>query len=541
MSKFTKESGKLGRGLIESTVAPIDVATNMLGMDFIDDDFYKTEGGKTIKGFQEKAMPIAAGVATGVLTGDPQLGMSAYSMANNNVKQVNQEVAPNPYQFEYGGFTGDDMQANIPKLYNIEKGELIVDPNTGDIVEDLDSHKYKPHSKDKKKEHQGNFIEIPDGLTIIPKSKAEVYRKNINLRKGLIRDINNKHADRMLYGRDADGNVQEHNKLVEQAFAGLQTGVPEFGPQPMSNATGPIVDGSQYLGFDVQKPFGGPLEFNRNYIHNFDAVYNNDVLYGAEGPQQNIPQSLMSGTPQVSKNNLTNFSINNNSSIINRGIDSAGKGVSNQGLQSSGDDVFDPKMTPGDWLGMAGTAVGGLGPLAVTRARQKNMPVETNYFGNVGDRAANQLSSVLGRGREDALRSLGQQNRGLMNSNRNASSNFSQMSARNQNASNLMQQNIARNTLPYDSALAQGLSGIMMNADMANAQGLTARDERNVANQDAIYTAYADNLANLGNSMQFGAANMNKNVSNRQLAQILRDRGINFTYDSKGKMVFKND
>lgn len=432
-------------GLGQSFLAPIDgFVQGLTGIDMIDDDFYTNKTAQKINSGFAKAAPMAVGLAAGAVTGNPALGMKAYqgsqALAGAIGEQPNFEANMKAPRFEDGGMPMPSM------LVNIEKGELVVDRATGNIVEDLESHRYKAHNKNKKKEHDGNFIELPEGSFVIPKKDADRYRKNPHLREGIIRNISNLQKERMMYGKDSNGNIQEYNSLVPQAYGGMD-------PSLMMDT----VDGGTLPGIEVFGSLGGGSEHT---------------------------------------------------------------------------------MTPGDYMGFAGAAIGGLGPLATTLAVGMDKD-ESNTMSGVGRSAMSKYASTLGRSREESMRTL----RGLDRSNRanirNASSNFSTMSSRNQAASNQLQQNVGRTNLQYDLPLAQGISSMMFQSDMHERQGELMKQDRLDRNRDNYYSNLSSNLSNLGTMTSSSGQQLNKHKQNQELTSLLEGYSSDFQKNADGSITFR--
>lgn len=439
-------------GLGQSFVAPIDgFVQGLTGMDIVGDDFYTNKTAQKINSGFAKAAPVVAGVAAGVATGDPAVGMKAYqgsqALAGAIGEQPDFESHKVP-RFQDGGMPMPSM------LVNIEKGELVVDKATGNIVEDLESHRYKAHNKNKKKEHDGNFIELPEGSFVIPKKDADKYRKNPHLREGIIRNISNLQKERMMYGKDSNGNIQEYNSLVPQAYGGMD-------PSLMMGSTHPL-----------------------------------DMLLKRSGSY--MGSNMNTNTPDPSSHT----------------------------------------MTPGDYMGFAGAAIGGLGPLATTLAVGMDKD-ESNTMSGVGRSAMSKYASTLGRSREESMRTL----RGLDRSNRanirNASSNFSTMSSRNQAASNQLQQNVGRTNLQYDLPLAQGISSMMFQSDMHERQGELMKQDRLDRNRDNYYSNLSSNLSNLGTMTSSSGQQLNKNKQNQELTKLLEGYSSDFQKNADGSITFR--
>ena len=86
---------------------------------------------------------------------------------------------------------------------------------------------------------------------------------------------------------------------------------------------------------------------------------------------------------------------------------------------------------------------------------------------------------------------------------------------------------------------AKVVSDIMFRGDMANAQGLTARDERLDQNRDNYYTNLSNNLSNAGVNNQGFGKNLNQNTSNNVQLNILKQISPDFDINSSGQITYK--
>ena len=166
---------------------------------------------------------------------------------------------------------------------------------------------------------------------------------------------------------------------------------------------------------------------------------------------------------------------------------------------------------------------------------------ETNTMMGVGKSAMSQYASTLGRSREESMRTLRGMDRTNRNNIRNASSNFSSMSARNQASSNLMQQNVGRTGLQYDLPLAQGLSQMNFQADSMERQGELGRQDRLDRNRDNYYSNLSSNLSNLGTMTSSTGQQMNKQRGNEAQLNVLKGMSPYFDVDQFGRYTFKGE
>lgn len=517
-------------GLGQSFLAPIDgFVQGLTGIDIVGDDFYTNKTAQKINSGFAKAAPMAVGLAAGAVTGDPTVGMKAYqgsqALAGAIGEQPDFESHKVP-RFQDGGMPMPSM------LVNIEKGELVVDKATGNIVEDLESHRYKPHNKNKKKEHDGNFIELPEGSFVIPKKDADRYRKNPHLREGIIRNISNLQKERMMYGKDSNGNIQEYNSLVPQAYGGIDPSLMMGNTHPLDML---LKRSGSYMGSNMNTNTGIPDPNSLNGpMMPFDMSNNPSSNMATYNPTTSTMHPL--DMQQQSLQKQMPMSPNGEPYPIDGGTLPQ---VSTSGFNKT--NTPDPSghtMTPGDYMGFAGAAIGGLGPLATTLAVGMDKD-ESNTMAGVGRSAMSKYASTLGRSREESMRTL----RGLDRSNRanirNASSNFSTMSSRNQASSNQLQQNVGRTNLQYDLPLAQGISSMMFQSDMHERQGELMKQDRLDRNRDNYYSNLSSNLSNLGTMTSSSGQQLNKHKQNQELNKLLEGYSSDFQKNPDGSITFR--
>lgn len=90
---------------------------------------------------------------------------------------------------EDGGMVeeGSDQEEPEMQMVNIEKGEILIDPVTLDVVREYSNpHRYKPHAKRPMDEPVGNFTFIEPGKVVIPKKYANRFKEGDRLTKGSI-------------------------------------------------------------------------------------------------------------------------------------------------------------------------------------------------------------------------------------------------------------------------------------------------------------------------------------------------------------------
>lgn len=99
-------------------------------------------------------------------------------------------IMANSKMYADGGMTEGAMMPE-KDLINIEKGEILIDPVTLDVLREYENpNRYKAHQKDPMKEPVGNFTMIEKGKVIIPKKYAERYKNgDILTRKSIVGEI----------------------------------------------------------------------------------------------------------------------------------------------------------------------------------------------------------------------------------------------------------------------------------------------------------------------------------------------------------------
>jgi hypothetical protein len=505
------------RGAAETTIGGFDGAVQGLtGIDLIGEDYFETKSGNFTNQLTKNVAPMLAGAAAGAI-GGPAAGKLVYG-ATNALGNANYM---DPLVSEFGA------SVMSPKLYNIEKGELIVDPTTGDIIEDLDSPKYQPHSKNKSKEHPGNFISPPEGSVIIPKKDADLYRKNKEVRMGIIRNVNNLFQERMAYGVDSNGNRVEYSKLPEAPVArgGMPTGTRQGPLGPMYINYGEEIDPSQITSDSLD--MGTQLHLGRLPIA------------GSPTQQFVLPTAGLNNLPamaNVPKPNDPRFISTRDMTNQDMAMLDFQKRVNNPVVPSIEDS--DSMWTPGNITGMIGAGISGIGPLATTLARGVDRD-EVNTYTNVGDRAARTVQSTMGRTRDEILRANKANINAGLNTNRTSSGSFSNMTARNQALLNDANINMSRNALQADLSEANALSGIYANADAMKAQGEERRQDRLDRNIDNYYSNISSNLSNLGVNVQGAGRELNKQQSNTVRLEVLKSISPYFDVDKDGNFTFK--
>jgi len=583
----------------------------------------------------------AIGAGIGALVG------GTASFVNNKKQQKELEtslndVTGNINSNPYGTITMEDggLTLNNP-LINIELGELMVDRNTGDIIEDYSKERgFKPHSKTK--EDMRNFVPAQENGVVIPKKYAKSYRENTKLRQGILRDVINKQADRELYGVDADGNKVEYSQIekdyqkmefggdpeleamsqvltqrnsnlpwvsrvlnnsdlridnkdgthsthrlaystddkggaivyptiIERDGALVQLGDDEAYNYAMKNKTGmqvPNVKLAEYYsknglikhknggfakkynygGFAKKYNLGGPIDppkFNPNDPFSMDYYFNSPPT--SVGDLVTMDPMGYQGSLETGKltklDDLVTVNPKGNLKDVLSVREPYAPAYAYKGHQYS--DKVNPDAdlwTVGNTLGAIGTGISALGPLAVTLANgiDKN---ENNYYSGVSTRAEGNVADMFRGVERRGARDLALRDNMAQNLNRNRTTNFGSMLANAQNTTRGTQRNMADFFNQIGAERARIMADLNFRGDMANAQGLTARDERLDQNRDNFYSNLANNISNAGVNIQGFGRNMNTHEQNKakynSLAEMFADYGLD--PEELGKFLYKGN
>jgi hypothetical protein len=473
-----------------------------------------------------------------------------------------------------------------PQLVNIEKGELLVDPTTGDILQDFDSPRYSAHSKSKKKEDPNNFVTANTGL-VIPKRYAKQYKENPEFQMGIIRNVNNKFEDRMLYGKDSDGNIQEYSEIpfVEMAKSGININpknkgkftewAKSKGMSVQEAASKVMANPDEYSSTIVKranfarnaKKFkhanGGPIKPQSPVIlpeEDIQYPFVSSYLYG--NPNYDFVRSPYNEYPYMPNDSASVTDWNPEASLVDNNTyqplykanqfkkipsyqvpkfeDPQPINVNSSDLPAN--NVTSPNqdysMPVGSYLGLASNVVGALGPLATTLANGIDRD-ETNQFFDIERQSVNAYQPIINRGRQNTSNQLRLSANAAMNQNRNSSSSYSTMSARNAAVNNQYQRNLLTSNIGYDTNEAQYLSNIIMQGNQLDAQGETMRQDRLDRNRDNYYSNLSDNLSNVANNMGWAGANLNKEAGNKTKLNILKQVSPYFDINRKGEITYK--
>ena len=184
------------------------------------------------------------------------------------------------------------------------------------------------------------------------------------------------------------------------------------------------------------------------------------------------------------------------------------------------------QMDPDAYGGM-GTNIKGWGPLGVTLAQGIDTD-EKNYFKDIEEEGIADMTKgidVYDKGKIEARRMIDRTRRqGIMSLDNYVQS--AQQRRSGQRAYDVMaMEQTPLSDLRFDTAKAslwKDIGGARFKGDIYDATGATARDERLDKNRDAYHTALAENLTNLGTSMENRAAVLNQNKRNTLLDEWYR-------------------
>jgi hypothetical protein len=175
-----------------------------------------------------------------------------------------QQQAQQGQQMPMGG-EGSEMQGQSQEpekvTVNIERGELLVDPNTTHIIQKFDNpNRFEPHNKNKYKEPHGNFVEVEEGLVVVPKKMAGRYERGNKLtRRSIVLEIM----------KQQEQNPEQNDPDTARADMKAKKGAFTIGPGPEGDVftVGPDLESyAPISGFGnwVAGNGLGKIEMNRN-------------------------------------------------------------------------------------------------------------------------------------------------------------------------------------------------------------------------------------------------------------------------------------
>lgn len=199
---------------------------------------------------------------------------------------------PNTQVMELGDNVQDTPTNSQQNMINIQKGELLIDPNKGKILQEykginpLTGGLFEDHAKDKSKESPNNFTLADPGLFVITKKTAKQYKDAV--------DNNDKISQKTVLMNIRNAKIQKEGGL--QPLNGL--------PNDSQVEQGNYADGDQVL------PDGTVLKGSD--INTMNGIAGNNV--GAQGSMPeptNTFSPTQNAAPQsgISKfgNALTNY------------------------------------------------------------------------------------------------------------------------------------------------------------------------------------------------------------------------------------------
>src|SRR5690606_16443053 len=187
----------------------------------------------------------------------------------------------NPYgnQFEDGGMvsneqpiTNQQAPVNKEKIINIQKGELMINPNNMSIVQEfLNPNRYSSHASNQFKEPHGNFVSVPEGLVIIPKKLANRFKKGDMLsKKSIVMKILSDQAN------DPEFNIPNENKsnVYQYANGGLE-GNPDLDKPKIIRHSKPIGPNPLIMGKNsIGRNFMATVDITKPEVYNPDDPRN---------------------------------------------------------------------------------------------------------------------------------------------------------------------------------------------------------------------------------------------------------------------------
>jgi len=200
-------------------------------------------------------------------------------------------------------------------------------------------------------------------------------------------------------------------------------------------------------------------------------------------------------------------------------------------------------FTMGDYLGLAGVGIGGLGPLSTTLANRLTDTPNVNFYRDFGQDTLAKLEGqkgFLGQQFNMQEAKIGEFARNATRRYQNSARSVNQARSMGQmsdmQANDMLQKayaNYAQQMLGVESQIAQ----TTLQAEKAFAAGETARDKAGREDKDAFFTNLNKDIVNLGTAMQVGAKALNTKELDMQINSImpmLSPYGIGVRKDGKG-------
>jgi len=205
------------------------------------------------------------------------------------------------------------------------------------------------------------------------------------------------------------------------------------------------------------------------------------------------------------------------------------------------------EFTLGDKLGLMGTAVSGLGPMATTFMSRATDKPNQNFYEQFGQEAINTLEGTKGflgqqfNMQEAKIGEFARNARRRFNSTArsvNQQRSLGQMS--NMQANDMLNkayQQYAVGMVGVDNQLSQ----LKFQQGLYEAKGATEAADKDTADKDAFFTALNQDVANMGAAMQAGGKGLNAKEYDRdinKLMPMLSPYGIGIRKDARGNYEY---
>lgn len=204
-------------------------------------------------------------------------------------------------------------------------------------------------------------------------------------------------------------------------------------------------------------------------------------------------------------------------------------------------------FTPGDYTGMIGNLIAGLGPLSATIKNAQNTKPNINRFLGYGKEALDtneSLQDAIARLRQSRRRDVNTSTNTAFARNRNSASSVNTMRALNTAAEMGRNKALQATEDATDSKMMQVLdrrSQLQNESELRERMGEQQRDDMDARDMDNVYSNLAANLANLGINLQGLGKNLNTNKSNQDSMKLLSQLSVNgITLDKDMSVVNKN-
>lgn len=152
--------------------------------------------------------------------------------AGGSVNNDNQQPPQMPPQ--------DPQQPQQQTQINIERGELMVNPQDMSVIKDFSNkNRYSAHKSKQFMEPMGNFVNVPQGAVIIPKKLAMRYKNGDMLsRKSILLQILSDQASDPMHNVPEEQQPQEQQQPQQQDDSGQQDSGQDDQQQPQAKKGG---------------------------------------------------------------------------------------------------------------------------------------------------------------------------------------------------------------------------------------------------------------------------------------------------------------